>query len=130
MVCLRELSMYKTAFFLICLVAAHASKAVDIAYKPADLDCVLAAASRQNVPANVLLGLSSIEMGKNGQAVRNKNGSYDLGHFQINSVHFGKNGIFTKMGIRAEDAQWRGCYNAELAAYLLRTHLDANTRQG
>ena len=108
---------------------AISGAAVDLAYKPANLDCVLAAAARQNVPANVLLGLSSIEMGKNGQAVRNRNGSYDLGHFQINTIHFGKNGIFTQMGIHPDDAKWRGCYNAELAAYLLRLNLNEENGQ-
>lgn len=110
---------------LVLPVVAHAEMSV----RAGDIKCVLESANRQQVPANVLLALFSLERGKNGQLVRNRNGSYDIGHFQINTIHFGKNGIFAKMGIRQEDAAWRGCYNAELAAYLLRMHLSKNNGQ-
>lgn len=98
--------------------------------QPATIECVVEAANRQNVPANILLAISSIEYGKNGQLVKNKNGSLDIGHFQINTIHWGKNGVFTRHGIKKEDVQWRGCYNAELAAWLLRRSLEENTGQG
>lgn len=101
----------------------------DLSVRPADVNCVMQAAHRQQVPANVLLAIYNIEMGKNGQVVSNRNGSKDLGHFQLNSIHFGKDGLFTKMGIRQEDALHRGCYNAHLAAYLLRLHLSENNGQ-
>ncbi len=44
------------------------------ATKPATIECVVEAANRQGVPANVLLAISSIEYGRNGQLVKNKNG--------------------------------------------------------
>ena len=122
-------AMLKYIILFVGFISTTAIAQSDISVRPADLECVLAAAQRQQVPANVLLAISSIEMGKNGQAVRNKNGSYDFGHFQVNSIHFGKDGLFTKMGIRSEDALWRGCYNAELAAYLLRLRLNEQTGQ-
>lgn len=90
---------------------------------PADIPCVIQAAMRQGVPANVLLAIASVEGGKNGQYVRNTNGSDDLGHFQVNTIHFSKGEVFGH--VRKEDAAWRGCYNAELAARLLRQKLDA-----
>lgn len=100
------------------------------AYRPADVKCVVVAAQKQGVPANVLLALSSIESGKNGQAVKNSNGSSDLGHFQINTIHWRENGTFAAYpGIRKSDAMWRGCYNAELAAWLLKQAIDENTGQ-
>lgn len=92
---------------------------------PADISCVIQAAVRQGVPANVLLALASVEGGKNGQLVRNTNGTYDVGHFQINTIHFAPGGIFGH--IKRTDAAWRGCYNAELAAFFLRKRLDAPT---
>lgn len=98
-------------------------------YKPATIDCVLKSAHRQQVPANVLLAISSIESGKNGQLVKNKNGSLDLGHFQINTVHWRPNGILNRLGIKQQDVQWRGCYNAEIAAYLLRINLNERSNQ-
>ena len=96
---------------------------------PASIQCVIEAAKRQNVPANVLLAIASVEGGKNGQAVKNTNGTFDLGHFQLNTMHFGEGGMFTRVGIKAKDAAWRGCYNAELAAWMVRRHLDAPGNQ-
>ncbi|WP_216361044.1 transglycosylase SLT domain-containing protein [Comamonas thiooxydans] len=91
---------------------------------PADIPCVIQAAMRQGVPANVLLALASVEGGKNGQFVRNTNGTDDLGHFQINTMHFDtQSGVFRH--VSKTDAAWRGCYNAELAAWFLRQRLDA-----
>lgn len=115
--------------FFICLFKSTLSFAVDFSNQPANLNCVIEAANRQLVPANVLLAILSIESGKNGQSVRNKNGSLDLGHFQINTIHWKQNGVLMKLGIKKEDVQWRGCYNAEIAAYLLRLILNENTDQ-
>lgn len=100
------------------------------AFRPADINCVVVAAQKQGVPANVLLALSSIESGKNGQSVKNSNGSSDLGHFQINTIHWKPKGTFAAYPtITQADAAWRGCYNAELAAYLLKQALDEKTGQ-
>lgn len=92
---------------------------------PADIPCVIKAAMRHDIPANVLLAVASMEGGKNGQQVLNKNGTYDVGHFQINSIHFSENGVFRH--IKREDATWRGCYNAELAAWFLKQRLNARS---
>lgn len=105
--------------------AVHAGPAAGPLYRlgPADIPCVIDAAMRQGVPANVLLAIASVEGGRNGQYVRNANGSDDLGHFQVNTIHFTKGALFGQ--VRKEDAAWRGCYNAELAAHLLRQKIDA-----
>jgi len=89
---------------------------------PADIPCVIQAALRQGVPANVLLALASMEGGKNGQLMHNANGTDDLGHFQINTIHFSQRGVFSRVSL--SDAAWRGCYNAELAAWILRQRLN------
>jgi len=62
------------------------------AIRPATIYCVIRAAQKQGVPANVLLALASVEGGKNGQFVGNTNGSRDIGHFQINTIHWKQNG--------------------------------------
>ncbi len=95
---------------------------------PATIECVIEAANKQDVPANILLALASIESGKNGQLVTNKNGSIDISHFQINSSNWNRGGAFARYPAITKDAvQWRGCYNAELAAWLLRTRLSEDT---
>lgn len=92
--------------------------------KPATIDCVIDAANQYEVPANILLAIASIENGKNGQFVKNSNGSYDLGHFQINTIHFKPRGVFHgKPGLNPRTAAEYGCYNAQLAAFLLRRAL-------
>ncbi|MBU6264534.1 MAG: hypothetical protein KGM39_07170, partial [Actinomycetales bacterium] len=84
---------------------------------PATLQCTLDAARRQKVPPNILLALGSQELGKAGQFVKNHNGSYDMGPWQINTVHLQK--TFKDYPLITPQAiAWRGCYNAELAAWL------------
>ncbi|MEA9392211.1 conjugal transfer protein TrbN [Acerihabitans sp. TG2] len=99
--------------------------------RPATISCVVKASQKQGVPANVLLALSSLERGKNGQFVKNTNGSIDLGHFQINTTNWDKKtGLFAgRLSISHEDVALRGCYNAELAAWLLRQRINEDTGQ-
>lgn len=96
------------------------------AHGPATIACVVEAAGRQNVPPALLLGIASKELGHNGQVVRNTNESRDNGHFQINDIHFRRGEML--QSIRLEDARDRGCYNAELAAWLLNKQLQRTDR--
>lgn len=98
---------------------------INFAHGPATIECVIESAVRQGVPANVLLGLASSEMGANGDRLKNTNKSTDLGHFGINTVHFKPGEPLAEAGIKAEDVASRGCYNAEIAAWLLARHLRA-----
>jgi len=97
------------------------------AFKPATVECVVQAATKRNVPANVLLAIASIEDGKNGQLVRNKNGTVDISHFQINSATFRSE--LAPYGVSMTDLQWRGCYNAEVAAFILGKRLNEPGKQ-
>jgi len=96
-------------------------------YKPASIACVINASNYQGVPANVLLAIGSMENGKNGQAVRNTNGTYDLGHMQINTSTF--KAEIAKYGVAMEEIQWNGCKNVEIAAFLLKKRLSENKGQ-
>jgi soluble lytic murein transglycosylase-like protein len=96
-------------------------------YKPATINCVVHAANYQGVPANVLLAIGSVEGGKNGQAVRNKNGTYDLGHMQINTSTY--KAEIAKYGISMDDVRFDGCKNVEIAAYLLKKRLSESNGQ-
>lgn len=80
------------------------------------LECVIAAAQRQQVPVDLLLAINSIERGNTGQFVGNTNGTQDIGAFQINSIHLPR---AQKYQATREDLATRGCYNAEFAAMLL-----------
>lgn len=99
----------------------------------ANFTCVRQAAFDQQVPLRLMLAINSIERGRYNQKVSNKNTSYDIGQFQINSIHLGR---FSKFGASEYDISNRGCYNAQAAAYLLsaalrepsKRHLDIFTR--
>ncbi|WP_323025689.1 hypothetical protein [Castellaniella sp.] len=99
-------------------------------HHPATIECVIDAANRQGVPPNVLLGIASSEMGANGDRLTNTNKSQDLGHFGINTIHFEPGEPLAEAGIRPEDVATRGCYNAEVAAWLLRKHLNRKRGEG
>lgn len=90
------------------------------------LECVIAAAQRQQAPVDVLLAINSIERGNTGQFVGNTNGTQDIGAFQINSIHLPR--ALTYQATR-EDLATRGCYNAEFAAMLLKEALTHNLMQ-
>lgn len=90
------------------------------------LECVIAAAQRQNAPVDILLAINSIERGNTGQFVGNTNGTQDIGAFQINSIHLPR---ARKYSATREDLATRGCYNAEFAAMLLSEALNHNLMQ-
>lgn len=85
-----------------------------------NVQCVVRVAQQKNLPANVLLAIASLENGKPGMFNRNKNGSYDLGKMQVNTIHLPQLG---KYGIRADHLLAPGCYSIELAGWMLAKHL-------
>jgi hypothetical protein len=93
-------------------------------FRAASMECVLQSAIRRNVPANVLLAIGQHEAGKEGSAIRNKNGTFDLGRTGINTVHLEE---FAKYGVPAATAvhylRYDGCFNYDMAAFLLKRHL-------
>lgn len=98
-------------------------------YRPASIECVIEAARRQGVPANILLSLASLESGKNGQRVTNTNGSTDIGHFQINTINWNDGKFAGLLEISENDVALRGCYNAELAAWILKSRINESNGQ-
>jgi soluble lytic murein transglycosylase-like protein len=95
--------------------------------EPASIQCVLDVAQYYQLPANALLAIISNESGKNGHAVLNTNGTYDLGHMQINTATY--NSEIAPMGIAMQDIQWKGCLNIYAAAYLVKKRLNENLQQ-
>ena len=89
--------------------------------------CLLLAAETYNVPPAVLVGIHKVEGGKVGQAVGpNKNGSFDLGPMQINTIWIPE--LSDMWGVGKKEAYLRvrddPCTNVEVAAWILRSHLD------
>lgn len=85
--------------------------------RPLTAACVLDAARAGGLPAAALFGILATEGGKTGEALRNSNGTWDMGPFQINTVHVD---TLAAMGIAPEAVLQDGCVNAYAAAWLLR----------
>lgn len=82
--------------------------------------CIITAASRYEVPANILLAIAEKEAGRPGLRVKNKNGTEDIGPMQFNTVYIRD---LEKIGITEDDVSAPGCYPYEVAAWRVRMHL-------
>jgi hypothetical protein len=92
---------------------------------PADLKtCALAAARRYHVHQELFLAVLATEGGRVGQVVRNRNGSYDMGPAQINSIHLPE---LARLGISREQVINDGCLNLQIGAWLLARALDGQS---
>jgi soluble lytic murein transglycosylase-like protein len=78
--------------------------------------CINEAAIEFNIPAKLIIAILNIEHGKAGQAIRNTNGTYDLGPMQINTLWLTE---LQKYSITKEDIQFNPCINVKLGAWLL-----------
>ena len=78
--------------------------------------CFEEAASRYQVPSVLLKAISRVESAGNPHALnRNKDGSFDIGHMQINSRWLPK---LSHFGI-APDQLWDPCTNTHVGAWIL-----------
>lgn len=119
----KTLSMVSVAAALgVAPCATSAAPSQQKQYSPATITCVISAAQAYKIPPALMLAVASVEGGKNGTASRNTNGTYDLGHFQLNSAHWKEGGFFSKYDM--ERARWDGCLNALMASRLMRWQFD------
>ena len=117
--------MRTVCFFLavLCLLqgttalAAGRTKVAFPPLHPLTADCVLDAARVSGMPVAALFAILATEDGRMGEALSNKNGTWDLGGFQINTVHLKE---LAAMGISPDAVLRDGRVNAYAAAWLLR----------
>lgn len=88
--------------------------------------CLMLASQTYSIPPAVLVGIYKAEGGKVGQEVKNKNGSYDLGPMQINTIWLPE--LSKKWGVSESTARkWvrdDACTNVGVSAWILRGHID------
>jgi hypothetical protein len=84
---------------------------------PVTMECVAEAAQRHGLPLAALVGLLAAEGGKPGEAWGNANGTWDLGVFQVNTIHLAD---LSRLGMTPEEVLRDGCVNAHAAAWVLR----------
>lgn len=83
---------------------------------PGKAACFEEAASRYQVPSVLLKAISRVESAGNPGAInRNKDGSFDIGHMQINSRWLPK---LSHFGI-SRDQLWDPCTNTLVGAWIL-----------
>jgi len=80
------------------------------------VDCINRVAMTYHVPATIILSVMKKENGRNGQAVKNKNGTYDYGVMQINDIWLPKIAAY---GYSKEDMQYNACKNVAVGAWII-----------
>jgi len=112
-----------TVTVTVTVTATVAAMAMAALCAPAQADCIDDAAARQQVNAQVLRAIGWQESGLRPDAVgRNRDGSVDLGAFQINSIHLPE---LARAGIDARQLG-DGCVSAYVAAWHYRRQIDAH----
>ena len=114
---MRALCLLLLALCLTPDIALSAQRIKVTLLHPLTADCVLDAARVSGMPVAVLFAILATEGGKMGEALSNKNGTWDLGGFQINTVHLKD---LAAMGISPDAVLRDGRVNAHAAAWLLR----------
>ena len=82
--------------------------------------CSVAATTKFDVPANILLAVAELENGRAEKASRNANGTFDVGLMQFNTDYLAS---LKGFDIRVEDVAASNCYPFDLAAWRLAGHL-------
>ncbi len=80
------------------------------------LSCINQAAVQYAVPAELILAIITVEGGKNGMAMPNKNGTFDLGVMQVNSSW--SNEILQR-GYNLNEIQYDSCKNIDFGTWIL-----------
>lgn len=93
------------------------------------LHCINEAAVEYHVPAKLIVTVLNVEQGKRGQIVKNKNGSYDIGPTQINSVWLSE---LSHFGISKYAIQYDPCANVKVGTWILSKAIssDSNLLKG
>lgn len=80
------------------------------------VNCINQAAIIYHVPAALILAVIKQENGRNGQAVKNTNGTYDYGVMQINDIWLPKIATY---GYTKNDIQYDACKNVLVGTWIL-----------
>lgn len=115
----------RAAFFLLAALwllpdaafAAERARVIFPPLRPLTADCVLDAARISGMPVAALFAILATEGGKTGEALSNRNGTWDIGPFQVNTIHLNE---LAAMGISPDAVLRDGRVNAYAAAWLLR----------
>lgn len=84
------------------------------------IECINQAAITYHVPATLIIAVLSVEGGTVGMASPNKNGTFDYGPMQINTIWLDK---IKPYGFTREMIQHDACANVMVGAWILSTNI-------
>jgi len=84
-------------------------------------DCMASAAVRYQLPLAIFKAVVDQEGGWLGLKTPNKNGSFDYGPAQINSIHLEE---LARYGVSEKQLMWDRCVNLHVSAYRLRAEIN------
>lgn len=87
-----------------------------MAFHGVPLDCINQAAVKYHVPATMIISVMQTEGGRNGDAIKNKNGTVDLGVMQVNSSWLS---ILKKYNLTLTSLRYDACLNVEVGTWIL-----------
>lgn len=87
---------------------------------PVTQECVIATADRFDLPILLLHTILKVEGGTVGEVSFNKNGTYDIGPMQINSIWLES---FTPY-VSPSQILYNGCINLQIGAWILRSNIN------
>lgn len=78
--------------------------------------CIIQAAHHYYLPVSLVISILKAENGRVGEANPNKNGTYDYGPMQINSIWLKR---IAPYGYTAYDLEFNPCANIEIGTWIL-----------
>lgn len=88
------------------------------------IECINQAAITYRVPATLILSVLAIENGRAGSASPNRNGTFDYGPMQINSIWLSK---IRRYGYTQQQLQYDPCVNVKVGTWILSQHIANDT---
>jgi hypothetical protein len=89
---------------------------IPVAINDVPVSGINTAAIFYKVPATLIVSILKKENGRNAQARKNKNGTFDYGPFQINSIWLKE---IAPYGFTKEDIQYNPCINATVVTWIM-----------
>jgi Transglycosylase SLT domain len=84
------------------------------------IECINQAAITYHIPATLILSVLAVENGRAGSASPNRNGTFDYGPMQINSLWLPK---IRRYGYTRYQLQYNPCINVNVGTWILSQHV-------
>ncbi len=114
-------SLFIMIFGIAIMLFNISVKAAQKYYIPINKQCILSVSEIYDIPPWLLIAILDVEGGSIGTISENKNGSYDIGPMQINSLWLDK---LKKSNIDLNMLRFNGCLNVQVGGWILKKNLN------